>query len=619
MNRSFALALTFLCATGLPASSTKKNPPETDFSQFQKKLNKDQQILHALDRLTFGPKPGDLEAVKKLGLKKWLDLQLHPERLPENPELTKKLDPLESLRMSQEDMVRAYPPPQLIRAVAAGRQPLPEDPVARAAVERQIKRIKVKKDQPDDQQMEPVIPLDKLLSADQIKTLRSGTPDQKRDVMATIPADKLDDIVVALQPPMRNQLMNIAPVEIRRRLMLANQPQQVVNTDLMEAKLFRAILSTHQLEEEMVDFWYNHFNVFLDKGADRFMVTSYERDIIRPRVFGKFRQLLEATASSPAMLFYLDNWQSVAPDQVRRPNGKKPVRGLNENYARELMELHTLGVDGGYTQKDIIEVARCFTGWTIRNPQQGGEFMFNERTHDKGEKVVLGVTIPAGGGKEDAEKVLDILTKHPSTARFISTKLAKRFVADTPPPALIERMAKAFRESDGDIRVVMKAMLDSKEFFSAGAFRAKVKTPLEMVASSVRATGAELDYAFALSNQLQQLGQPLYRKQEPTGYSSANAEWVNSAALLGRMNFALALVNNRVPGVKLDSTRFDSDPARAAKQMLFTDASAATLDSIRKAMTEQMAQMPKTPNPNAPTSAAMVAGLVLGSPEFQRR
>jgi uncharacterized protein (DUF1800 family) len=387
----------------------------------------------------------------------------------------------------------------------------------------------------------------------------------------------------------------------------------------MEAKLFRAILSTHQLEEEMVDFWYNHFNVFLDKGADRFMVTSYERDIIRPRVFGKFRQLLEATASSPAMLFYLDNWQSVAPDQVRRPNGKKPVRGLNENYARELMELHTLGVDGGYTQKDIIEVARCFTGWTIRNPQQGGEFMFNERTHDKGEKVVLGVTIPAGGGKEDAEKVLDILTKHPSTARFISTKLAKRFVADTPPPALIERMAKAFRESDGDIRVVMKAMLDSKEFFSAGAFRAKVKTPLEMVASSVRATGAELDYAFALSNQLQQLGQPLYRKQEPTGYSSANAEWVNSAALLGRMNFALALVNNRVPGVKLDSTRFDSDPARAAKQMLFTDASAATLDSIRKAMTEQMAQMPKTPNPNAPTSAAMVAGLVLGSPEFQRR
>ena len=624
MQKSFALALAFLCATGLPASSSKKPPmaAPADFSQFQKKLNKDQQILHALDRLTFGPRPGDVEAVKKMGLKKWIDQQLHPEKLPENPELAKKLEPLESLRMSQEDMVRAYPPPQLIRAVAAGRQPLPEDPVARAAVERQIKRIKIKKDAPEDGPIEPVVPLEELIPRDQIRTLRNGTPDQKKELLASLPADKLDDIVVAMPPPMRNQLMANAPAELRRRLMLANQPQQVVNTDLTEGKLYRAILSTHQLEEQLVDFWYNHFNVFLDKGADRFMVTSYERDAIRPHVLGKFRDLLAATAASPAMLFYLDNWQSVAPlpAMVNRRNAKggppRQSRGLNENYARELMELHTLGVDGGYTQKDVLAVARAFTGWTIRNPQQGGAFMYNDRTHDKGEKVVLGVTIPAGGGKEDAEKVLDILVKHPSTARFISTKLAKRFVADEPPPALIERMAKAFQDSNGDIRTVVKAMLESKEFFSAGAYRAKVKTPLDMVASAIRATGAQVDYAFSLSNQIQQLGQPLYRKQEPTGYSSANAEWVNSAALLGRMNFAIALVNNRVPGVKLDAKQFDNDPARAARQVLFADASTATLDSIRKAVADQMQ---KSSNPNGEPSSAMVAGLVLGSPEFQRR
>ena len=228
MQKSFALALAFLCATGLPASSSKKPPmaAPADFSQFQKKLSKDQQILHALDRLTFGPRPGDVEAVKKMGLKKWIDQQLHPERLPENPELAKKLEPLESLRMSQEDMVRAYPPPQLIRAVAAGRQPLPEDPVARAAVERQIKRIKIKKDAPDDAPMEPVVSLEELIPRDQIRTLRNGTPDQKKELLASLPADKLDDIVVAMQPGMRNQLMASAPAELRRRLMLANQPQQ---------------------------------------------------------------------------------------------------------------------------------------------------------------------------------------------------------------------------------------------------------------------------------------------------------------------------------------------------------------------------------------------------------
>jgi uncharacterized protein (DUF1800 family) len=240
-------------------------------------------------------------------------------------------------------------------------------------------------------------------------------------------------------------------------------------------------------------------------------------------------------------------------------------------------------------------------------PNLGGDFIYNDRVHDKGEKIVLGVKIPAGGGKEDAEKVLDILAHHPSTARFISTKLAKKFVADDPPPALIDRMAKTFHDSDGDIRAVMSTMLESKEFFSAGAFRAKVKTPLEMIVSAVRATGAEVNYAMPLGNQIAQLGQPLYRKQEPTGYSSANAEWVNSAALLARMNFALALADNKVAGVSVDTAQFHADPTETARQLLFGDATQQTIKSINTALLQ------KEPTP------ALVAGLVLGSPDFQRR
>jgi uncharacterized protein (DUF1800 family) len=612
MRKSFAVGLTFFCAFAVSARTIKKKP-EIDYTQFRQKLSKDDQILHALDRLTFGPQAGDLETVEKLGLKKWIDQQLHPERIKENPELAKKLQPLESLRMSQSETAAAYPPPQLIRAVALGRQPLPEDPVARAAVERQARRFKIKKDGKDDSPMEPVIPLDQLLTRDKIRTLRTGTIDQKRELLESIPQESIDDVVIAMPAGMRNQLMVSANPLLRRKLLLANSPQQVVFYDLAEAKLYRAILSKRQLEEELVDFWFNHFNVFFDKGADRFMIPTYERDAIRPHVLGHFRDLLEATASSPAMLFYLDNWQSVAPSVTRRPNGNRPQRGLNENYARELMELHTLGVDGGYTQKDVTEVARCFTGWTIRNPQQGGGFMFNERVHDKSEKIILGFQIPAGGGKEDAERVLDILATHPSTAKFISTKLAQRFVADNPPPELIARMAKTFQHSHGDIREVMKTMLTSKEFFSAGAYRAKMKTPFEMIASAVRATGAQVDYAFPLAQQIGQLGEPLYKKLEPTGYSSANAEWVSSASLLGRMNFALSLMQNKVQGVHVDAGRFVEDPVETARQVLFTDATPQTRDAIANALANE-----KTKNPGASTSA-VVAGLVIGSPDFQRR
>jgi uncharacterized protein (DUF1800 family) len=493
-----------------------------------------------------------------MGLKKWIDLQLSPDRIPEDSVLAEKLKTLDTLTMSGEQMVRNYPTPQIVKQMVAGQMPFPTDPDRRMMIEKLV--AKVQRKQGQGGQANPgaseAQPLADILPRDQIRTLRAGTPEQRLAAFQALPKDKQDDVIAAMPAGMRQGLFQISPPELRRKIELANGPQQVVARDLMEGKLLRAIYSNRQLAEILDDFWFNHFNIFLDKGADRYLVTEYERDVMRPHVLGKFRDLLEATAESPAMLFYLDNWQSVGPNAPQpRVGGKKAARGLNENYGRELLELHTLGVDGGYTQKDVTEVARCFTGWTINQPQRGGTFSFNRRTHDYGEKVVLGVTIPAGGGMEDGEKVLDIVAHHPSTARFISTKLAQRFVADDPPASLVDRMAQTFLKTDGDLREVMRTMLDSKEFWSEGAWRSKMKSPMEMVASAVRAVNGDVDFAFPLANQVAQLGEPLYRKQEPTGYSNSSKEWMNSAGLLARMNFAVQLANDKMPGVRVDAAR----------------------------------------------------------------
>ena len=331
------------------------------------------------------------------------------------------------------------------------------------------------------------------------------------------------DFAYALPAKERRRLLPFAPPTLQRKLLLAIAPQSVIFEDLTGAKILRAVYSTHQLEEEMVDFWFNHFNVYFDKGGDRYMLPAYEREAIRPYALGRFHDLLLATAKSPAMLFYLDNAESVAPDLDRRlpVNPKRAKRGLNENYGRELMELHTLGVNGGYSQKDVIEVPRCFTGWTISPPRQGSTFFFNERVHDKGQKIVLGRVIPAGGGMDDGLKVLDILARSPQTAHHLSLQLAEHFVADDPPPSLVNRMAETYMRTDGDIREVLRTMILSPEFFSQGAYRAKVKSPFEMIVSAVRATNAAVDSPLMLTRQIAQLGEPLYRKIEPTGYSSA--------------------------------------------------------------------------------------------------
>jgi uncharacterized protein (DUF1800 family) len=542
--------LGFICVAGLASGFAAYG--RNDSAAARRQMSKDAKIQHALNRLTFGARPDDAASVRKVGLKKWLDRQLHPERIAENPVLEEKLKYLDSLNMSSQDLVRNFPTPQLVRAMVDGRETFPADPERLRMIRNLVVRAKKKQGDGAGSSSPELPKLTELLTAPELRSLRAGTPRQRLAAIQALPPEKVDSVIAALPPGMRQQLFAVAPPELRRKLELTSSPQQVVARDLAEGKLLRAIYGNRQLEEVLTDFWFNHFNIYLDKGADRYLVTGYERDVIRPRVLGKFRDLLKATAKSPAMLFYLDNWQSVGPE-TQPARRAKNSRGLNENYGRELLELHTLGVDGGYTQKDVTEVARCFTGWSIQRPQLGGGFVFNSRLHDSGEKVVLGVTIPAGGGIEDGEKVLDILARHASTAQLIARKLAQRFVADDPPAGLVNRMAEAFQKSDGDLRAVMESMLNSKEFWSEGAFRSKMKSPLEMVASAVRAVNGDVDFAFPLVNQVAQLGEPLYRKQEPTGYSNSSQEWLTSAGLLSRMNFAVQLASGKVPGVIVEN------------------------------------------------------------------
>ena len=573
----------------------------------------EQKALHALNRLTFGPRPGDVQAVQAMGLDRWIEQQLHPNSIPENPVLETKLVPFDTLRMSMAEMVRHYPTPQMVRAMVDGRQQFPSDADARYLLEKLIDRVK-RQDVADksgqsgnpDVLNAKSIPQNWQLDDQQQQILQSGKPPEQAALLESMPLAEQYDVLDSLPNNVRQRLYAAAQPDLRRRIQIFNGPVQVVNQDLIDGKLMRAIYSSRQLEGVLTDFWYNHFNVFLDKGADRYMVTAYERDVIRPHVLGHFKDLLVATAESPAMLFFLDNWQSRATDP-KAVNANR--QGLNENYGRELMELHTLGVDGGYTQQDVTEVARCFTGWTISEPRRGGGFEFNEKIHDKGEKHLLGVTIPAGGGMNDGLKVLDILAHHPSTARFISKSLAIRFVSDDPPASLVEKMAKTYEKTDGDLLEVMRTMLSAPEFWDPANFRSKVKSPLEMVASAVRAINGDVDFAQALAGQLNQLGEPLYRKLEPTGYSNRGADWMNSASLLARMNFGIALAQGKIQGVKVDPAQFalSIDPLRIERNILMTDASPSARDAIQTGLDQQQ------------QLGAMAAGLTLGSPDFQRR
>jgi uncharacterized protein (DUF1800 family) len=359
--------------------------------------------------------------------------------------------------------------------------------------------------------------------------------------------------------------MRQPPTETMRR---ARQ----VFSDLAEAKILRAVYSERQLEEVLVDFWFNHFNVFARKGQVEIYIAEFEREAIRPHVFGKFRDLLAATAKSPAMLFYLDNWLSVDPKAATARGmkgaavaGQGRMRGLNENYARELLELHTLGVDGGYTQNDVMEVARAFTGWTIGRPQNPG-FRFAGAMHDRGEKRVLGQVIAAGGGIDDGERVLDIVANHRATARHVAYKLAQRFISDEPPQAVVDRAAARFQATNGDLREVVRTIVTSPEFFAPQSYRAKVKTPFEFVISALRVTDAEVSSGVAIARALTMMGMPLYLCQPPTGYAETADAWVSSGSLVNRINFAVELSNNGLRGVRVSALRTAVDIGAAEFQ-----------------------------------------------------
>jgi len=635
-----------LTLSGPIALGKKKTTPSAPQTDERKRA------VHALNRLTFGPQPGDVERVVATGVDQWIARQLHPDKIADNA-FEARLTPFRTLRMNTREIVENFPPQPMIKAVASGKQSLPSDPLKRAVYQAQIQRYEERQDHKQAASNGAADPGaadksgsrhagDQARTAQQVQELLDLPPDQRvKAFLRLSPADQ-QALAASLRGDQRDAFVEGMNPKQRETMAALNDPQQVVVSELLQAKILRATYSSRQLQEVLTDFWFNHFNVFIGKGPDRYLLTAYERDVIRPHALGKFEDLLVATAQSPAMLFYLDNWLSVGPDsdaalgiadhsawRRRGPGGqaKRQRSGLNENYGRELMELHTLGVDGGYTQEDVTEVARVFTGWTLKQPMKGGGFTFEGRMHEPGDKVVLGHRIKSHGEKEGLE-VLHILARHPATARFISNKLAVRFVSDNPPAALVDRMAETFLKKDGDIREVLKTMLASPEFWAPEAYRAKVKTPLEFVVSALRASDVEVSDAMPVARHLQTMGMPLYGMQPPTGYSTKADAWVNSSALLDRMNFALALAGGKLKGVAAEpdqllpkTAALDSQQALAALEssLLAGDVSQQTHQVISARLQDPKISRRKLDDPPRAPNLAMIEGLLLGSPEFQRR
>ena len=706
-------------ACSVPSLLAKKKDANSASGQDDQK-----RAVHALNRLSFGPRPGDVQQVMAMGVDKWIDLQLHPDKI-KNDALESRLAPLRTLRLSTKEIVEEFPDPQLIKAVSEGRKPMPSDAAKRAVYQVQIARLQEQEQEKDKKERkaevannaatappandanaapesgtpmgpgnaaaenEPSVNQNSMSSSTEAKPTPEDDAEARRreahlyadlkvQQLIDLPPDQRYRKVLAMstdeQVAFADSLRGgkgqefVAGMDPKQKetLLAMNNPPGVVVDELVQAKLLRAVYSERQLEEVMTDFWFNHFNVYMGKGLDRLLLTNYEQDVIRPRVFGKFEDLLVATAKSPAMLFYLDNWLSVGPNSPQavglpvrpmgpygprrrypgrfpRPNaGPKRMQnsGLNENYGRELLEQHTLSVNGGYSQPDVTEVAKVFTGWTIDKPFEGGGFRYDPRMHQPGPKFVLGHRIKPKG-EDEGREVLHRLATNPQTAHFISLKLAQRFVSDNPPEPLVDSMAKTFLKKKGDIREVLTTLFHSPEFWAADTYRAKMKTPLEFVASAVRATGANVEDALPLTRQLGNMGMPLYGAQPPTGYSMKAETWVSSSALLNRMNFALALTRGNIRGVKVDPALLtgNNSPTADATQtltamaasLLAGDVSKQTQDSIAAQMEEsQKTAAPETKandkdrkvgpaKPAHPPDKSTIAGLLLGSPEFQRR
>jgi uncharacterized protein (DUF1800 family) len=593
-----AAALTILTIATLTlgrpllGSPAAERPPSLHLPWKEAGLSEREAAAHLLNRFAYGPRPGEVDAVVKMGLDRWLERQLAAD-LPDR-ELKKRLENLPALDLPAGEIARAYPPPGMLLAEAA-----------RAGV---------------------------------IQGKREGKPEE---------------------------LTDDAKLERREAVMRwARQQgygsQRELAGQLMTQKLWRAVGSENQLAEVMTDFWFNHFNVSLTDNQSRGYILSYERDALRPNALGSFRSLLEATARHPAMLLYLDNAQSSAAEEApttfeaRRPRrtlGEERMRrarprGVNENYARELLELHTLGVDGGYAQQDVVEVTRAFTGWTIMPPGprreeaerrlerarrvgglgflRDGEFLFRADLHDAGTKTILGHKLPADRGIEDGEQVLDLLAVHPATAKHLAAKLAVRFVSDQPSPALVDRLAAVYLKSGGQMRPVLRALAESPEFWRRESVGAKIKSPFELAASALRGLGADVDDPRDTLRWIADMGQRLYTYQAPTGYPDRAEAWVNTGALLNRMNFGLQLAAGRVRGVELDLAALNGGREPADRQAALRTYAGLLLPGRdlkpTLALLEPMLNDPDLAKKmERSTPVEQVVGVILGSPEFQRR
>ncbi|MBI1356431.1 MAG: DUF1800 family protein [Acidobacteria bacterium] len=546
-------------SSGLLRAGSKKGPrklPGNDWSR-------PQRAEHLLNRLGYGPRPGDVERLVAQGERAWIESQLDPASIPDDA-FEQRVASYSTLTMSTGELLALFPQFGAVRRLVEGGE----------------------------------------LDPDQVR----GLPGLDRKMAVRFdPLDwevhRLDEPV---EPPKRGN------VRLRGRPIEGVNPQTVVTAQLQAAKLTRAVASERQLQALMADFWFNHFNVFAGKQQSRLLLTEYERDVILPNAFGKFRTLLGAVAHSPAMLTYLDHAQSFGPDSAL---GKRRKKGLNENYARELMELHTLGVDGGYTQSDVTEAARVLTGWTVGGPGfDDDSFHFLEPAHDTGVKTILGESFEPTG-RAEGERLLDLLAEHPSTARFLAQKLVRRFVADEPPPKLVDAVAAAYQRTDGDISAMLRAIFYSKEFWADDAYRAKTKKPLELVASTIRALGSDFQATTALLKILERMGEPLYLCQPPTGYADVAEAWTGGDALVSRWNFALMAARGRTPGVSppddlapIDTAAPDQALDALASRYLQTPLEAESQQRLLAAVGDL-----------TPRSGPYLLGLVLASPEFQRR
>ena len=556
-------------------------------------LSPDQKAVQAISRLTFGARPGDFERVRKMGVDAFISEQLNPDNIDDSA-LQKRLDKLPTLNLPTPTLAEQYNPPKPPPTPTPTPSPTPSSSVPL------ITPVAM------DGKMESSVDLSKSTMTKETATTKMNPSPSPTPKPSPTPTPK--------------------------------NPQMVI-TELQRAKLLRAVYSQRQLSEVMVDFWENHFSIYGNKDATRWMMTAFDRESIRPFSMGRFRDLLGATAHSPAMLFYLDNWQSSLLHEYPATKDK-PYRksgGINENYARELMELHTLGVDGGYTQKDVQEVARCFTGWGIRKPNEDGLFVYNPNAHDNGEKTVLGVKIPAGGGISDGERMLDILAKSPATARFIATKMARRFLGDNPPVAVVDRAAKTFLSTDGSITETLRSIITSSAFFNTANYRTKVKSPFEFVASALRATNAETDANRPILDWIGRMGQPVYGRVTPDGYPDISREWLSNNDLLARFNFATAFAMNNIKGTTLDAVKLivgGTDPSKAgdeiARALILGEISDKTRTALEKLSVEPAPATvvpagasnlvkPATPESKSKALDSQLVALALGAPEFQHK